>query len=152
MMLHQNLKFITSDNMIVIGEEEDIMVSHISSFQYIDIDGETVETRFQDLEVVSMVTVQPTKEQPKSEPSMAYWKGAKSLVETRDVQCRGKLVEIHEKKNQFGLGYQASFGKRDIQDDKWIIPLVEKIFTSVGHIFSSLYSLSFIFFSNLRVA
>lgn len=72
--LHQKLKFITSDKMIVIGEEEDILANNLSSFQYIEVDSEIIETPFQALEMVSVVIVQPTYEQPRSELSMAYWK------------------------------------------------------------------------------
>lgn len=46
-MLHQKLKFITNSKMIVIGREEDILVIHLSSFHYIDVDGAIIETSFQ---------------------------------------------------------------------------------------------------------
>lgn len=72
--------------MIVIGRKEDIMVSHLYSLWYIYFDSEIVETPFQALEVVSVVAVQPTKEQPKSEPLMASWKGDKSIMENWNVE------------------------------------------------------------------
>lgn len=51
------------------------MVIQLFSFRYIDVDGETIETPFQALEVVSIIVVQLLEEQPKSEPSMAFYKG-----------------------------------------------------------------------------
>lgn len=56
-MLHQKLEFVTGDKMIMIVGEEDIMVTHLSSFRYIDVDGEIVETLFQALEVESIVAI-----------------------------------------------------------------------------------------------
>ncbi|XP_050915375.1 uncharacterized protein LOC127130402 [Lathyrus oleraceus] len=55
--LHQKLKFITNDKMIVVGGEEDILVSHLTSFRYIEVDGEITETPFQSLEVVNMMAI-----------------------------------------------------------------------------------------------
>lgn len=71
----------------MVGIEEDISVIHLSSFHYIDVDDEIVETPFQALEVVSVVEVQPVTEHHKSEPLMASWKGAKAIVE--DINAEG---------------------------------------------------------------
>lgn len=84
--LHQKLKFITNDKMIVIGGEEDILVSHLTSFRYIEVDGEITKTPFQSLEVVNVMTIQHTFESPKSEPSMASWQGAKAAIENGNAQ------------------------------------------------------------------
>lgn len=56
-MLHQKLKFITSDKIIVIGGEEETLVIHLPSVRYIDFEGEIVETPFQAVEVVNVETV-----------------------------------------------------------------------------------------------
>lgn len=80
------------------------MVIHLSPFHYIDVDGAKVETLFQALEVVSTKAIQPAEEQPKSELSMAYWKGAKSIVEDGNAKGWGKVVEIPKKKDRFGIG------------------------------------------------
>ncbi|XP_050901926.1 uncharacterized protein LOC127108493 [Lathyrus oleraceus] len=63
--LHQKLKFIMNDKMIVIRGEEDILISHLTSFRYIKMDGENTETPFQSLEVVNVMAVQQTSESPK---------------------------------------------------------------------------------------
>lgn len=104
-MFHLKLKFIVSDKIILIGEEEDIMVNHLSSFRYIDGDSETMESPFQALKVVNIVAVLPAEEQPKSEPSIAYWKGSKSMVEAINTKGCGKVIELPENKGQFRLVY-----------------------------------------------
>ncbi|MCI53945.1 hypothetical protein A2U01_0075192, partial [Trifolium medium] len=43
--------------MIVVSGQEDMMVSHISSFRYIDTDEEATEVPFQALEIASVVTM-----------------------------------------------------------------------------------------------
>lgn len=58
----------------------------------------------------------------------------KSITEVGNVEGRGKLVELHEKKDQFGLGYQLSLDGENDQEIKGNTHLVEEIFESVGHI------------------
>ncbi|XP_050920068.1 uncharacterized protein LOC127137672 [Lathyrus oleraceus] len=133
--LHQKLKFITNDKMIVIGGKEDILVSHLTSFRCIEVEGEITETPFQSLEVVNIMTVQQTSESPKSEPSMASWQGAKAVIENGNAQGRGKVIEVRKKRDKFGLGYEPSSVEVGNQRDKKQIPSVEETFTSAGHIF-----------------
>ncbi|XP_050895879.1 uncharacterized protein LOC127102567 [Lathyrus oleraceus] len=135
--LHQKLKFITNDKMIVIGGEEDILVSHLTSFRYIEVDGEITETPFQSLEVVNMMAVQKTLETPKSGPSMASWQGAKAVMESESAQDWGKVVEVNQKRDKFGVGYDPSSIEAGNQHDKEHIPLVKETFTSAGHIFGN---------------
>ncbi|XP_050876657.1 uncharacterized protein LOC127080379 [Lathyrus oleraceus] len=116
--LHQKLKFITNDKIIVIGREEDILVSHLTSFRYIEVDGEITETSFQSLEVANMMAIQQTLETSKSGPSMASWQGAKAVMESKNAQDWGKLVEVKEKRDKFGLGYDPSSNKAGNRHDK----------------------------------
>lgn len=53
--LHQKLKFIFKDKLIVVFGEEDMLVSHLSSFPYIKVDAEALETSFQALEIANVV-------------------------------------------------------------------------------------------------
>ncbi|XP_050890447.1 uncharacterized protein LOC127095858 [Lathyrus oleraceus] len=135
--LHQKLKFITNDKMIVIGGEEDILVSHLTSFRYIEVDGEITETPFQSLEVVNMMAVQKTLETPKSGPSMASWQGAKAVIESENAQDWGKVVEVNQKRDKFGLGYDPSSIEASNQHDGEQIPPVKETFISAGHIFGN---------------
>lgn len=45
------------------------------------------------------------------------------------------LIEVREKRDKFGLGYEPSKGEADNQHDKEKIPTVEETFISAGHIF-----------------
>lgn len=54
--------FVMNDKMIVIGGEEDILVSHLTSSMDINVEGEVAETPFQSLEVVNVLTVQQISE------------------------------------------------------------------------------------------
>lgn len=101
-ILHQKLKFITNDKMIVIGGEDDILVSHLTSFRYIDVNGETIETPFQSLEMVNVLTIQQTQEQPKYEPSMAFWKGAKAIMELVMSKARASLWKFIKRRTNLG--------------------------------------------------
>ena len=50
--LHQRLKFIVQDKVIVIGGEEDVVINNVTSFRYVEVDGEVHETPFQALEII----------------------------------------------------------------------------------------------------
>lgn len=58
-MLHQRLKFLVNNKLVVIEEEENIMVSDIASFRYVEGGGEVQEISFQSFEVVSVDMVCP---------------------------------------------------------------------------------------------
>lgn len=53
--LHQLLKFIVRDKLIIMEDEEDMFISHLSSFKYIEADGETLEIPFQALEIAAVI-------------------------------------------------------------------------------------------------
>lgn len=121
--------------MIIIGGEEDILVSHLTSFRYIDVEGEIIETPFQSFEAVNVLTVQQVPESPNPELSMASWKGAKAIIETGNAQGWGKLIEVREKWDKFGLGYEPSSDRKNNQLNKKQIPPIEETFSSPDHIF-----------------
>lgn len=135
--LHRKLKFITNDKMIVIGGEKDILVSHLTSFRYIDVDGEITKTPFQSLEVVNVLTVQQVPEPPKLELSIASWQGDKVVIVTGNTQGWGKLIEVRKKWDKFGLGYEPSSDRTNNQLNRKQISHVEETFTNVCHIFGN---------------
>lgn len=59
----------------------------------------------------------------------------KAITKAGNVQGWGKLIEIPEKKDRFGLGYQPSLDERGNQAIKGKVLPVHETFTSVGHIF-----------------
>ncbi|XP_050895562.1 uncharacterized protein LOC127102203 [Lathyrus oleraceus] len=78
--LHQKLKFVNSGKLVSVSREEDIFVSHLTSFRYIEVGEDIVETPLQALEVVNMVQ---TKLKPVGEPKgvMSSWKSVKAAIE-----------------------------------------------------------------------
>jgi hypothetical protein len=47
--LHQKLKFIVDDKLVIVSGEEDALVSHLSFFRYIETEEGALETQFQAL-------------------------------------------------------------------------------------------------------
>ncbi|XP_050919526.1 uncharacterized protein LOC127137076 [Lathyrus oleraceus] len=78
--LHQKLKFVTSGKLVSVSGEEDIFVSHLTSFRYIEVGEDIIETPLQALEMVNMVQ---TKPKPIEEPKgvMSSWKSVKAAIE-----------------------------------------------------------------------
>jgi len=53
--LHQKLKYIMGDKLVIVSGEEDLLVSGPSSSRYIEAAEEAFETAFQSLEIVGTV-------------------------------------------------------------------------------------------------
>lgn len=78
--LHQRLKFLINNKLVVVEGEEDIIVSHLAYLRYVKVGGEIHETPFQAFEVVSVVMVPPAKEAKNVEFPMVSWKDAKIMI------------------------------------------------------------------------
>lgn len=65
--LHQRLKFFINNKLVAVEGEEDIMVSHLAYFHYVEVGGEVQETHYQAFEVVNTEMVPPVKEIKKVE-------------------------------------------------------------------------------------
>ena len=57
--LHQKLKYVMGDKLVIVFGEEDILVSRPSSPRYIETIQEVLETTFQSLEIVDNAYVEP---------------------------------------------------------------------------------------------
>ena len=79
-------------------------MNHIESYRYISADEDCIATPFQVLEVTSMVTL-PVEKIKKL--TITSWRDLQVVVEDGASKGWGKLVEIPEKKNRFGLGYES---------------------------------------------
>jgi hypothetical protein len=130
--LHQKLKFITGDKMIVVSGQEDIMVSQLSSFQYIEADEEAIEVPFQALEIASVATVESKHNHSKRAGlALSSWKDMREALEEGVLEGWGKLPNIIEKKDRFGLGYVPLVGVTP--KAKWgRIPTIQETFYSAG--------------------
>lgn len=53
-ILHQMLKFIVGDKLIIFEGEKDMFISHLSSFRYIEAGRETLEIPFHALEIMAV--------------------------------------------------------------------------------------------------
>lgn len=84
--------------------EEDIMVSHLESFRYVEVRGEIDETPFQAFEVVNMVMTPPMKESKKGELPMASWKNVKTVIETGHPEGWGRVLELPVIKDRSEMG------------------------------------------------
>lgn len=130
--LHQKLKFVTSGKLISVSGEEDIFVSHLTSFRYIEVGEDIVETPLQALEVVNVVQTKPKLvEEPKG--VMTSWKSVKAAIEAGCPGSWGTVIELPEKKDKCGLGYQPSielFKDQKIHQGK--VPSIQEIFSKAG--------------------
>ena len=78
---------------------------------------------------VAKVVMLPVKKVTKPRTSMASWRNLQTIMEDRTSKGWGKLVEIPEKKNRFGLGYQPS---KTTKKGKGQFPPIQKTFISKG--------------------
>jgi hypothetical protein len=145
--LHQKLKFIVDDKLVIVSGEEDALVSHLSSFRYIETEEGVLETQFQALEIATVTladkgeedvlatqfkalkitTAAQTSQKPRA--SITSWKSLKKDMEEGVLKGWGQLVFSPEKKDFLGVGYQPSKGKQKIHD--FTTPL-EDVFESAG--------------------
>ena len=62
--LHQKLKFIIDDKLIIVSSEEDLLVCGPTPTPYIEAAEEALETSFQALEIVSTTYMEPFRVNP----------------------------------------------------------------------------------------
>ncbi|KAI5394763.1 hypothetical protein KIW84_061398 [Lathyrus oleraceus] len=105
--LHQKLKYIWDEQVVTVCGEEYIFVSHLSSFKYVEMDGEIWETPSQAFETVKMENALCAKEE---KPSISSYKQAAEVVKNGEAPGWGRMMDIAAKKDRFGVGYQPSRG------------------------------------------
>nr|XP_027189418.1 uncharacterized protein LOC113786262 [Cicer arietinum] len=103
--LHQKLKFTVNNKLVIIYGEEDMIVSHLSSTGYIEDTEEAIETFFQALEIANVVFMGEGYRLKEPKQSTISLKSTKSMLEGGVFLNLGKLIEIPEKNNRYGLGY-----------------------------------------------
>ena len=119
--LHQKLKFLVEGKLIVVNGEEDIFVSHLESYRYISVEDDCVETPFQVYEAAAVSTL-PVEKIPKPITYMSSWRDLHTTA-----KGWGKCVEVVEKRDRFGLGYQPS---RVTKEDEERFPPISRTFIS----------------------
>ena len=113
--LHQKLKFIIDDKLIIVSREEDLLVCGPTPTPYIEAAEEALETSFQALEIVSTTYIEPFKVNPCL--SNASLMMAKTMMKKgyRHGSGLGKNdngsvmpLELVENKERYGLGYKPT--------------------------------------------
>jgi len=117
--LHQKLKFIVDDKLIIVSGEEDLIVCGSTSTPYIEATEEALETSFQALEIASITYVEPFKVNP--------YLSNTSLMTAKTMMKEGykygsdlgknstgsvKLLKLVENKWRYGLGYKPTHADR----------------------------------------
>ncbi|KAI5410040.1 hypothetical protein KIW84_055497 [Lathyrus oleraceus] len=105
-MLHQKLKFVKNGKLVIVGEEKALLVSHLSSFSYVEVE-DKVGTPFQALSIV----VEKRVGAPMS--SLKY---ARKIVEEGIVDQWGRVVAVSDNKNRTGLGFQQGSSTTRLED------------------------------------
>ena len=95
--LHQRLKFVRHGKLVMIGGEQAMVVSHLSSFSFIDAD-EDVGTQFQALSVAN-------NEVKKQGTSISSFEDARRVVESGSAEGWGQVLTLPENKSGEGLGF-----------------------------------------------
>ena len=132
-MLHQRLKFVVEEQLVIVSREEEILVSCPCSTPYIEATEESLETAFQALEVVSNTYVESPPVQPCS--SSAALMVARVMLGHgyepkmglgRNEDGVASLVEFKEKQGRFWLGYKPTC--TDVRRSS-----LERMSRSMGH-------------------
>ncbi|KAI5382177.1 hypothetical protein KIW84_UN0102 [Lathyrus oleraceus] len=106
--LHQKLKYIWEGQVVTVCGEEDIFVSHLSSFKYVEMDGEIWETPSQAFETVKVENALFAKEEEK--PSISSYRQATEVVKSGEAPGWSRMMDVPAKKDRFGVGYQPGRG------------------------------------------
>jgi hypothetical protein len=130
--LHQKLKFLLNNQVVEVSGEEDYLVSHLSEFKYVDVGDEVHETLFQALEIVGNVQKEvKTAEKPRG--NITRWQDVKALIEAGNPEGWGTVINVAEKKDRNGLGYQSSSRiSGSAEMGKGRIPRLEDTFVAKG--------------------
>ena len=91
------MKFVKNDKFVSVSGEKALLVSHLSSFTYVEAK-EEVGASFQALSVAA--ELQNTGE------SMSSLKDAREVVQDRGTDKWGRVIEVIKNKNRVVLGFQ----------------------------------------------
>ena len=83
------------------------MVSHLNSFRYVEMDGEFIETPFQNFEQVAQTLASTDTVVEDSPMKMASLKDALAVIEKGECANWGQLPDFTQKTNNFGQGFHA---------------------------------------------
>jgi hypothetical protein len=132
--LHQKMKFVIDDKLVIVSGEEDIMVSHLSSFSYIEADEDALETSFQALEIANTVLMEVEEPKGKGIPSFSSWTKARSTIKEGSPEGRGDVIDVKPKLDRYGLGYKPTNAKKGASTSiKGRPKTIQKVFVNAGY-------------------
>lgn len=105
--LHQKMKFSSGSKIVTMCGEEEYMVSHLTSYQYIEVEGEVHETQFQAFEAVQMIKTSRSKDK-RLAVSMSSFKDAIAVVENAHPEGWGHVLDLPFKYDKLGIGFSNS--------------------------------------------
>ncbi|XP_004491697.4 uncharacterized protein [Cicer arietinum] len=117
--LHQKLKYMVNDQLVIVSGEGDLLVSNLSTIPYIETAEDALETAFQTLEIVDTAYVETTPIEPHM--SNIAIMVAKFMLSRghhpwhelgKDEEGLKEPVELPENRDKWGLGYKPT------RDDK----------------------------------
>lgn len=104
---HQRLKLLINNKLVVVEGKEDIMVSHLVYFLYVEVGGEIHETLFHAFEVVNVEMVFPMKEVKNVTFPIVSWKDTRIVIEAGHLEGWVRVLELPINKDRSGLGYYS---------------------------------------------
>ncbi|XP_050896281.1 uncharacterized protein LOC127103025 [Lathyrus oleraceus] len=104
----EKLKYILDGQVVTVCGEEDIFVSQLSSFKYVEMDGEIFKTPSQAFETVKVENAIFAEREKK--PSIASYKQAVEVVKSGEAPGWGRVIDVAVKEDKFGIGYQSGQG------------------------------------------
>ncbi|XP_050889361.1 uncharacterized protein LOC127094585 [Lathyrus oleraceus] len=108
--LHQRLKFLIDDKLVIVCGEEDLLVSGLSSFIYFETDEGIVEIPLHYLEFEEVSSATANNDQS-SAIILSSVRSAKQTSEKGPLSGWGKVVDVAEKRDIFGIGYHPATRK-----------------------------------------
>ncbi|XP_058732797.1 uncharacterized protein LOC131604369 [Vicia villosa] len=117
--LHQKVKFVDGNSIVTVNGEEDIFVSNLDSYRYIEAGEGALETSFQALEIATAFTL-PIEKIRRAVTSWRYLQDMK-------MEGWGKILEVQEKKDRLGLGYQPT--RKAAKEEQQFPPIMQTFVT-----------------------
>ncbi|KAL6570705.1 hypothetical protein OROGR_000255 [Orobanche gracilis] len=119
--LHQKVKFIVDDKLVIVSAEEDMLISMPTSTPYIEVDAEALETPFQSLEIVNATHVKERIPIPKVDLFGMSTVAEKLMREQgyqygqglgKAGQGSARLIEFPINKDRSGIGYAPTLADK----------------------------------------
>lgn len=128
--MHHKLNFMVEDNLVIIYSKDDLLISELSSFRYVETDEGTVEAPFQYLEFEDVSTTTSNLDKV-SEVIMSSLKNAKETLEKVNPVGWRQVINVSKKNNCFGIDYYPSSSMLNPGGQKKSCH-VKEVFESVG--------------------